>query len=75
MRPRCRRYGYGFRGLGGRLRGELTSSIGRRPRSLPLVRQALGVARLVTLTGPGGSASPGWPRARSRSPVAGVPAV
>ena len=37
----------------GRLRGELTEFIGRRAE-LALVRQALGGARLVTLTGPGG---------------------
>ena len=37
----------------GRLRGELTEFIGRRAE-LALVRQALGAARLVTLTGPGG---------------------
>jgi predicted ATPase/DNA-binding NarL/FixJ family response regulator len=43
-------------GLGrpaGRLRGELTEFVGRRAE-LALVRQALGTARLVTLTGPGG---------------------
>jgi len=37
----------------GRLRGELTEFVGRRAE-LALVRQALGTARLVTLTGPGG---------------------
>jgi hypothetical protein len=37
----------------GRLRGELTEFVGRRAE-LALVRQALGSARLVTLTGPGG---------------------
>ena len=37
----------------GRLRGELTEFIGRRAE-LALVRRALGAARLVTLTGPGG---------------------
>ena len=37
----------------GRLRGELTEFVGRRAE-LALVRQALGEARLVTLTGPGG---------------------
>jgi predicted ATPase len=37
----------------GRLRGELTEFIGRRAE-LALMRQALGAARLVTLTGPGG---------------------
>jgi MoxR-like ATPase len=37
----------------GRLRGELTEFVGRRAE-LALVRQALGRARLVTLTGPGG---------------------
>jgi hypothetical protein len=37
----------------GRLRGELTEFIGRRAE-LALVGQALGAARLVTLTGPGG---------------------
>jgi predicted ATPase/DNA-binding CsgD family transcriptional regulator len=37
----------------GRLRGELTEFVGRRAE-LTLVRQALGAARLVTLTGPGG---------------------
>jgi hypothetical protein len=42
----------------GRLRGDLTEFIGRRAE-LALVRQALGAARLVTLTGPGGSARPG----------------
>jgi predicted ATPase/DNA-binding NarL/FixJ family response regulator len=39
--------------LPGRLRGELTEFIGRRAE-LAQVRQALGSARLVTLTGPGG---------------------
>jgi len=59
----------------GRLRGELTEFVGRRAE-LALVRQALGRARLVTLTGPGGSVRPGWrcrrwpPAARS-SPSAG----
>jgi predicted ATPase/DNA-binding CsgD family transcriptional regulator len=37
----------------GRLRGELTEFVGRRAE-LAQVRQALGMARLVTLTGPGG---------------------
>jgi hypothetical protein len=37
----------------GRLRGELTEFVGPRAE-LALVRQALGRARLVTLTGPGG---------------------
>jgi predicted ATPase/DNA-binding CsgD family transcriptional regulator len=37
----------------GRLRGELTEFVGRRAE-LALVRQVLGTARLVTLTGPGG---------------------
>jgi len=37
----------------GRLRGELTDFVGRRAE-LALIRQALGTARLVTLTGPGG---------------------
>ena len=37
----------------GRLRGELTEFVGRRAE-LALIRQALGTARLVTLTGPGG---------------------
>ena len=37
----------------GRLRGELTEFVGRRAE-LALVRRALGTARLVTLTGPGG---------------------
>jgi hypothetical protein len=37
----------------GRLRGELTEFVGRRTE-LALIRQALGTARLVTLTGPGG---------------------
>ena len=36
-----------------RLRGELTEFVGRRPE-LTQVREALGAARLVTLTGPGG---------------------
>jgi predicted ATPase/DNA-binding CsgD family transcriptional regulator len=40
-------------GSPGRLRGELTEFVGRRAE-LTLVRQALGAARLVTLTGPGG---------------------
>jgi predicted ATPase len=39
--------------LPGRLRGELTEFVGRR-WELALVRQELGDARLVTLTGPGG---------------------
>ena len=39
--------------LPGRLRGELTEFVGRRAE-LAQVRQALGSARLVTLTGPGG---------------------
>jgi predicted ATPase len=39
--------------LPGRLRGELTEFVGRRSE-LALVRQELGHARLVTLTGPGG---------------------
>jgi non-specific serine/threonine protein kinase len=43
----------GFGGSAGRLRGELTEFIGRRAE-LTLVREALGGARLVTLTGPGG---------------------
>jgi len=37
----------------GRLRGELTEFIGRRAE-LAQIRQVLGTARLVTLTGPGG---------------------
>src|SRR5215472_317438 len=37
----------------GRLRGELTEFVGRRAE-LAQIRQALGTARLVTLTGPGG---------------------
>jgi predicted ATPase/DNA-binding CsgD family transcriptional regulator len=40
-------------GASGRLRGELTEFVGRRPE-LALVRRSLGSARLVTLTGPGG---------------------
>ena len=36
-----------------RLRGELTEFVGRRSE-LAGVREALGTARLVTLTGPGG---------------------
>src|SRR5215469_2935971 len=40
-------------GASGRLRGELTEFVGRRAE-LTLVRQALGTARLVTVTGPGG---------------------
>jgi predicted ATPase/DNA-binding NarL/FixJ family response regulator len=40
-------------GLPGRLRGELTEFVGRRAE-LAMVRQLLGSARLVTLTGPGG---------------------
>ena len=40
-------------GSASKLRGELTEFIGRRSE-LALVRQALGDARLVTLTGPGG---------------------
>ena len=40
-------------GSAGRLRGELTRFVGRRAE-LALVRTALGEARLVTLTGPGG---------------------
>ena len=43
----------GSGGSTGRLRGELTEFVGRRAE-LALVREALGVARLVTLTGPGG---------------------
>jgi hypothetical protein len=43
----------GSGGSSGRLRGELTEFVGRRAE-LALVRQALGEARLVTLTGPGG---------------------
>jgi len=43
----------GAGGPPGRLRGELTEFVGRRAE-LALVRQALGSARLVTLTGPGG---------------------
>lgn len=43
----------GSGGTPGRLRGELTEFVGRRSE-LALVRQALGAARLVTLTGPGG---------------------
>ena len=38
---------------GGGLRGELTEFVGRRAE-LALIRPALGTARLVTLTGPGG---------------------
>jgi non-specific serine/threonine protein kinase len=37
----------------GKLRGELTEFVGRRAE-LALIRKALGQARLVTLTGPGG---------------------
>src|SRR6516165_3929090 len=37
----------------GQLRGELTEFVGRRAE-LALVRQTVGAARLVTLTGPGG---------------------
>ena len=40
-------------GTAGRLRGELTEFVGRRAE-LALIRQELGSARLVTLTGPGG---------------------
>jgi len=40
-------------GVPGMLRGELTEFVGRRAE-LAQVRQALGSARLVTLTGPGG---------------------
>ena len=40
-------------GTAGRLRGELTEFVGRRAE-LALIRKALGEARLVTLTGPGG---------------------
>ena len=43
----------GSGGSSGRLRGELTEFVGRRAE-LALVRETLGVARLVTLTGPGG---------------------
>jgi predicted ATPase/DNA-binding NarL/FixJ family response regulator len=43
----------GSGGPRGRLRGELTEFVGRRAE-LAAVRQALGSARLVTLTGPGG---------------------
>jgi predicted ATPase/DNA-binding NarL/FixJ family response regulator len=43
----------GAGGPPGRLRGELTEFVGRRAE-LALVRQALGSARMVTLTGPGG---------------------
>jgi len=43
----------GSGGPPGRLRGELTEFVGRRAE-LALVRQALGDARLVTLSGPGG---------------------
>src|SRR5215472_8236867 len=43
----------GSGGSAGRLRGELTEFVGRRSE-LALVRHALGDARLVTLTGPGG---------------------
>src|SRR5262249_9453119 len=43
----------GSGGLPGRLPGELTEFVGRRAE-LALVRQALGSARMVTLTGPGG---------------------
>src|SRR5262249_30003160 len=43
----------GSGGTAGRLRGELTEFVGRRAE-LTLIRQALGSARLVTLTGPGG---------------------
>jgi len=43
----------GSGGSAGRLRGELTEFVGRRAE-LALVRGALGEARLVTLTGPGG---------------------
>jgi predicted ATPase len=43
----------GSGGSAGTLRGELTEFVGRRAE-LALVREALGVARLVTLTGPGG---------------------
>ncbi len=43
----------GSGGSAGRLRGELTEFVGRRAE-LTLLRRALGDARLVTLTGPGG---------------------
>jgi predicted ATPase/DNA-binding NarL/FixJ family response regulator len=43
----------GSAGAPGRLRGELTEFVGRQAE-LALVRQAVGSARLVTLTGPGG---------------------
>jgi predicted ATPase/DNA-binding NarL/FixJ family response regulator len=43
----------GSAGSAGRLRDELTEFVGRRAE-LAVVRQALGGARLVTLTGPGG---------------------
>jgi hypothetical protein len=56
----------------GRLRGELTEFIGQR-EELALVRQALGAARLVTLTGPGGSARPGWPSRLRQAPASAQP--
>jgi predicted ATPase/DNA-binding CsgD family transcriptional regulator len=43
----------GSGGSPGKLRGELTEFVGRRAE-LALIREALGVTRLVTLTGPGG---------------------
>jgi predicted ATPase/DNA-binding CsgD family transcriptional regulator len=43
----------GSGGPAGRLRGELTEFVGRRAE-LTQIRQMLGTARLVTLTGPGG---------------------
>jgi predicted ATPase len=43
----------------GMLGGELTGFVGRRGE-LAGVREALAGARLVTLTGPGVSARPGW---------------
>src|SRR5262249_61185432 len=46
-------WGWGSGGVPGRLPGELTEFVGRRAE-LALVRQALGSARMVTLTGPGG---------------------
>ncbi len=61
----------GFGAWDGRLHGELTEFIGRRAE-LALVRQALGAARLVTLTGPGDRQDPAGHRGCVRRP-SGVP--